>query len=172
MESQSRPLYAKDFFYDASGADSLMVHQLAHQWFGGSVSISSWKDAWLSDGFATYAQWLWNEHRGLGTAQQTLEFYAGIPAKDRFWKLKVADPGPDQVFDPSLQARGAMVLQQLRSTVGDDAFFKIMRRWAKEHAGGNASTKDFVRLAEQVSGKDLTRMFDIWLFAAGKPGVL
>ncbi|NKX50877.1 hypothetical protein HER39_09920, partial [Arthrobacter deserti] len=103
MESQTRPLYARDFFYDPSGADSLMVHQLAHQWFGGSVAPSSWKDAWLSDGFATYAQWLWNEDRGLGTTAQTLDFYAGIPAKDQFWDLQVADPGADQVFDPSLQ---------------------------------------------------------------------
>ncbi|MFD1212040.1 M1 family aminopeptidase [Arthrobacter sp. GCM10027362] len=172
MESQSRPLYAKDFFYDPGGADSLMVHQLAHQWFGGSVSVSGWKDAWLSDGFATYAQWLWNENQDLGTAQQTFEFYAGIPAKDQFWDLKVADPGPDRIFDPSLQARGAMVLQQLRTTVGDDTFFKILRRWVKDHAGADASTADFIRLAEEVSGKDLGKLFDIWLFASGKPGVL
>jgi hypothetical protein len=172
LESQSRPLYTKDFFYDAAGADSLMVHQLAHQWFGGSVSLASWKDAWLADGFATYAQWLWNEDKGLGKTQDTLEFYAGIPAKDQFWDLKVADPGRDRVFDPSLQTRGAMVLQQLRNTVGDDTFFTIMRRWVKEHGGGNASTADFIRLAEDASGKDLSKLFDIWLFSSGKPGVL
>jgi hypothetical protein len=172
LESQSRPLYTKDFFYDSTGADSLMVHQLAHQWFGGAVSLSSWKDAWLADGFATYAQWLWNEDQGLGKAQETLEFYAGIPAKDQFWDLKVADPGRGRVFDPSLQTRGAMVLQQLRTSVGDDMFFTIMRRWVKEHSGGNASTADFIRLAEEASGKDLSKLFDIWLFTSGKPGVL
>lgn len=169
MESQSRPLYAKEFFHDSSGADSLMVHQLAHQWFGGSVSVASWKDAWLSDGFATYAQWLWNEDRDRGTAQQTLEFYAGIPATDQFWDLKVADPGQDRVFDPALQTRGAMVLQQLRTTVGDESFFAILRRWSNEHAGASASTADFIRLAEEVSGKDLDKLFRTWLFTAGKP---
>jgi hypothetical protein len=172
LESQSRPTYAEDWFYDPASADSMMVHELAHQWFGGSLSLASWRDAWLADGFATYAQWLWNEEQDLGKAQDAFEFYGGIPADDPFWDLRISDPGAERVFDASVQARGAMVLHALRGELGDDTFFGLLKSWSTEKAGKVVSTKQFIQFAEQYSGQDLTELFDTWLFTPGKPGAL
>ncbi|EMY33694.1 peptidase M1 membrane alanine aminopeptidase [Arthrobacter crystallopoietes BAB-32] len=172
LESQSRPIYAKDWFYDPASADSYMVHELAHQWFGADLSVASWKDAWLTDGFATYAQWLWNEEQDLGTAQETFDFYAGIDSGEQFWKLRLTDPKADHLFDPALQARGAMVLHALREELGDKQFFGLLRSWAEEHSGRAVDTRDFTEFAEAYSGQDLRELFELWLFTPGKPGTL
>ena len=73
LENQKRPVYAQEFFYDPVGADSVVVHELAHQWYGDSVSVHYWADIWLNEGFASYAEWLWSEHEGLGTAQEIFD---------------------------------------------------------------------------------------------------
>jgi hypothetical protein len=172
LESQSRPIYAKDWFYDPASADSYMVHELAHQWFGADLSLATWKDAWLADGFATYAQWLWNEEQDLGTTQETFDFYAGIDAGEQFWKLRLTDPKSDHLFDPALQARGAMVLQALRKELGDKEFFGLLRSWTATQSGKAVETKDFTGFAEVYSGRDLDELFDQWLFTPGKPGSL
>jgi hypothetical protein len=100
LENQTRPIYAQEFFYDQVGGDSVVVHELAHQWFGDSVSVHYWADIWLNEGFASYAEWLWSEHEGLGTAQEIFDGnYDAIPADDPFWTLVIGDPGPDDLFD-------------------------------------------------------------------------
>ena len=78
LEVQTRPIYSKYFFDDPLDGDSVMVHELAHQWFGDSVAVQRWRHIWLNEGFATYAEWLWSEHDGLATAQELFdENYAG-----------------------------------------------------------------------------------------------
>ena len=172
LENQTRPVYAQEFFYDQVGADSVVVHELSHQWYGDSVSVHFWQDIWLNEGFATYAEWLWSEHEGTDTPQQIFDGnLANIPADDPFWQLVIGDPGPDHLFDAPIYVRGAMTLQALRNAVGDDAFFHILRKWASSHRGGNGSTAEFITLAERVSGEDLGTLFDTWLFTAGKPDV-
>jgi hypothetical protein len=170
LEIQTRPVYAQEFFYDPIGADGVVVHELAHQWYGDSVSVAGWRDTWLNEGFATYAEWLWSEHEGLGTPQEIFDGnYAAIPADDPFWTLLVADPGPDHIFDGPVYLRGAMTLQQLRLTVGDDAFFRILRCWAAMNRGGNGSTPEFIKLAERISGQNLDELFTTWLYTPSKP---
>jgi hypothetical protein len=172
LENQTRPIYAQEFFYDQVGADSVVVHELAHQWYGDSVSVHFWQDIWLNEGFATYAEWLWSEHEGADTPQQIFDAnLANIPADDPFWQLVIADPGPDHIFDSPIYLRGAMTLQALRNAVGDDAFFHILRTWASSNRGGNGSTPEFIKLAERISGQDLGALFDTWLFTAGRPDV-
>jgi hypothetical protein len=172
LENQTRPIYAQELFYDQVGADSVVLHELSHQWYGDSVSVHFWRDVWLNEGFATYAEWLWAEHEGIATPQETFDgTFANIPADDPFWQLVVGDPGPDHLFDAPIYVRGAMTLQALRNAVGDDAFFRILRKWASSHRGGNGSTPEFIELAERVSGQDLGALFDTWLFTAGKPDV-
>ncbi len=73
LENQNRPIYAQEFFYDQVGGDDVVVHELTHQWFGDSVSVHYWADIWLNEGFASYAEWLWSEHEGLGTAQEIFD---------------------------------------------------------------------------------------------------
>jgi hypothetical protein len=169
LETQTRPVYAKTFFFSPESGDSVVVHELAHQWFGDSLALELWQHIWLNEGFATYAEWLWSEREGLGTAQEIFDSVAGIPADDPFWALTIGDPGPDRLFDGAVYDRGAMTLHALRLEVGDEAFFRILRRWARSRAGGNVATPQFIRLAERISGRDLGAFFGIWLFTAAKP---
>jgi aminopeptidase N len=83
--------------------------------------------------------------------------------------VTIGDPGPDALFDFSVYARGAMTLQQLRVTVGDEDFFKILRRWASSQAGGNVTTDEFIALAERISHQQLDDLFQTWLFTPAKP---
>ncbi|NIY69646.1 M1 family metallopeptidase [Streptomyces malaysiensis] len=169
LETQTRPFYSPKGF--AKGANtSLIVHELAHQWFGDSVSLKDWRDIWINEGFASYAQWLWSEKEGEGTAQELADYtYASYPADDPFWKVEPGDPGPENQFHDAVYDRGALALQALRNHVGDKDFFAILKGWTAEHRYGNASVEDFVTYAEKVSGKPLAALFDTWLFTPSKP---
>ncbi|MEU1201943.1 M1 family metallopeptidase [Streptomyces sp. NPDC005813] len=166
LEVQSKPAYS------AVRSESTIVHELAHQWFGDSVSVERWKDIWLNEGFATYAQWLWSEHKGIRSAHDSfLAGYNARPADSSFWQITVADPQRDTMFASAVYQRGAMTLQMLRERIGDQAFFKLLPAWTKLHRYGNANTADFVRLAEKISGQQLDDLFQTWIYTTGKPVV-
>ncbi|MGW1345467.1 M1 family aminopeptidase [Kribbella sp. NPDC002412] len=170
LENQTRPIYARDFFTDTVNGEGVIVHELAHQWFGDSVALARWQHIWLNEGFATYAEWLWTDREGLGTAQETFDFFYDLfPADDPFWTLAIGDPGPDNLFDFAVYARGAMTLHQLRLAVGDADFFTILRTWAKTQRNGNVVTDQFIALAERISGQQLDSLFQTWLFTTTKP---
>jgi aminopeptidase N len=166
LEVQSKPAYS------AVRNETTIVHELAHQWFGDSVSVAQWKDIWLNEGFATYAQWLWAEHQGTRSAHDSfLAAYNALPANSSFWQIKVADPQRDTMFASAVYQRGAMTLQMLRERIGDKAFFRLLPAWTRLHRYGNADTAGFVRLAERVSGQHLDDLFRTWLFTPGKPAL-
>ncbi|MGA5096403.1 M1 family metallopeptidase [Streptomyces lavendulocolor] len=169
LETQTRPFYSPRQF--ANGANvSVVVHELAHQWYGDSVSVDGWKDIWVNEGFARYSQWLWSEKEGEGTAQELADYvYAQHPADDPFWTVKPGDPGPDKQFDLAVYDRGALALQALRNEIGDEDFFAILKGWPTAYAYGNAEVGDFVRYAERVSGKPLAGLFDTWLYQPTRP---
>ncbi len=172
LENQTRPIYAIDFFFNPVFAEDVVVHELAHQWYGDSLTVAQWQHIWLNEGFATYAEWLWSEHVGRGTAQEIFDFYYSvIPDDDPFWSLTIGDPGPDALFDNAIYYRGAMTLQQLRLAVGDTDFFRILRRWATKREGDNVTTDEFIAIAEKISGEELSELFDTWLFTATKPEI-
>ncbi|AGS72951.1 metallopeptidase [Streptomyces collinus Tu 365] len=170
LETQTRVYYSPKQFANGSNT-SVVVHELAHQWYGDDVSLKRWKDIWINEGFARYAQWLWSEHEGESTTQELADYvYDSHPAGDAFWTVRPGDPGPDGQFDIAVYDRGALAIQALRDKVGDQAFFAVLKGWPRDHAYGNASVTDFRRYAERVSGKKLTALFDTWLFQPVKPG--
>ena len=148
----------------------MIVHELAHQWYGDSVRVERWQDIWLNEGPATYAEWLWSEREGFDTVQEIADFfYDVIPEDDPFWQLTIGDPGPEALFDFAVYARGALTLQALRVAVGDADFFRILKAWPRWRGGRTGTTDQFIALAEHVSGQQLDELFEAWLFTPGKP---
>jgi hypothetical protein len=170
LENQTRPTYSADFFAARATGTVVVVHELAHQWFGGSVTPATWRDIWLNEGFATYAEWLWSEAHGGPSAQRLFkEAYRG--PENPFWSVPIGDPGRDRIFDFAVYQRGAMTLHRLRHLLGDADFFTLLRRWAQENAGRNVETADFVHLAEDVADRDLGAFFTAWLYTAARPSL-
>jgi aminopeptidase N len=165
LETQTRPLYS------AVRSTSTIAHELAHQWFGDSVSVQTWPNIWLNEGFATFSQYLWDEHTGVRTAHEDFvrDFSRFDGMTPDFWSIRIADPQRDTMFANAVYRRGAMTLQALREKIGDEPFFRILKTWTAEHRHGNATTAQFIALSERISGQDLGNFFQVWLYTPSKP---
>jgi aminopeptidase N len=167
LETQSLPVFAGNF---ASGDNSWSVaHELAHQWFGDDVTLETWRDTWLNEAFATYAELLWAQSQDpkidiAAWISHTVEM--GGPGMNH----PPASPatGAD-ILEPAVYQRGALALHALRTAVGDDTFFKILQTWVQRFGGANATAEDFIALSEELSGQDLTDLFQTWLYADHLP---
>lgn len=166
LETQTRPIYP------AVGPEStqLLVHELAHQWFGNAVSVDRWRDIWLNEGFATFMEQRWVEASGGRTADEWLsDTYDALAGDSTFWQVRIGNPGRRQLFDQAVYVRGAMTLQALRNRVGETAFWTTLRTWLSTRNGGGGSVADFRALASAVSGQDLDAFFDAWLGSTSRP---
>ncbi|MFI8832524.1 M1 family metallopeptidase [Streptomyces afghaniensis] len=167
LETQTRPVFpgAPDI--------TLLVHELAHQWYGDSVTPKSWRDMWLNEGFATYAEWMWEEDHGGRSAQETFDalYDHGERTYEDLWSFPPGKP-PDaaHLSEAPVYQRGAMLLHKVRLAVGDEVFGDILRGWAAAHRHGNADTADFTAYVEkQAPGKDFDGIWEDWLYGQGKP---
>jgi aminopeptidase N len=165
LETQDRPVFG---LFGANDA-TIVAHELSHQWFGDSVTLTKWSDIWLNEGFATYAEWTWGERTGGRTVQQQFDDHYSLSGAR--WSIPTADPGQQRyMFDDfAVYARGAMTLHALRKRVGDSTFWKILRTWAAEHRHAYGTTQQFIDTAQRVSGADLGKLFQAWLYGKTRP---
>lgn len=156
---------------------NVIIHEVAHQWFGNAVTEYDWDDIWLSEGFATYFTLLFIEH-----AYGREEFVSGLrSAAERVWTWY--DDNPDyrivhdnladmsKVTSIATYQKGAWVLHMLRNQVGDEAFWTGIRAYYAEHMNGSATTTDFRRAMEKTSGQQLEWFFEQWLYRGGNPAL-
>jgi aminopeptidase N len=165
LEAQGLATFGSNHLDAAS--HRLVAHELAHQWFGNSVGLARWVDIWLNEGFACYAEWIWSEESGGTTADQLARWHharlRGMPQD-----LLLTDPGPDRMFDDLVYKRGALALHALRLTLGDAAFFDLLRTWVRRNRHSLVTTDDFralvagtgqsVLLAQWIDGMPLPRL--------------
>ncbi|MFI1018041.1 M1 family metallopeptidase [Streptomyces sp. NPDC020965] len=162
LETQTRPVFPADQFDLPT-----LVHEIAHQWYGNSVTPKTWKDMWLNEGFATYAEWLWAEDFDGTPARES--FDAAFADEDN-WAFPPAEPpSAARISDAPVYGRGAMVLHRVRTAVGERTFRSILAGWPREYRHRNASTADFTAYVENVSGTDLDEVWKTWLYGTEKP---
>ncbi len=161
LENQTLSIYDAEFFgpfVPDEFTDRVMAHELSHQWFGDAVSVETWGDIWLNEGFATWAEYYWVEQSG------------GDPWVGASPNLgPLVDLAAPNLFDENVYVRGGFTLEALRRTVGDDTFFAILRTWVERHSGGVASTADFLDLVQELAGDGPTQLVEEWLTAPQMP---
>jgi len=156
------------------GTVDVVAHEIAHQWFGDSVTESTWADLWLSEGFATYFAGLFlQRHEGEEAFQaymkQAAETYF---AYEKSTRTPIHDTDTEDLFkllNANNYQKGAWVLHMLRSQLGDDAFFRGIRAYYNEHRNATANTEDLRKALEKSSGLDLREFFDRWIYGTGHP---
>lgn len=177
MEAASAILYSENSVVGDRNERwrNVVIHEIAHQWFGNAVTEYDWDDVWLSEGFATYFTLLFIEHqygrdaflKGLEKSKMTVD---GFYEKQPDYRI-VHDNLSDMSNVTTIQTyqKGSWILHMLRGVVGTEVFWKGIRSYYKKYKDLNASTEDFRREMEEVSGMDLEDFFDQWLY---KPGTL
>ncbi len=169
MEHQTVSSYGSFKITGDNRNDWIVAHELAHQWWGDSVTLADWPEIWLNEGFASYSEALWTEH--LGGAAALEAYVASFDTRPFCGALY--DPEPlCPLFGKTVYDKGAFVLHMLRKVVGEADFFQGLRDYASGFAHSNAGTPDFQATMEAASGMALGGFFDRWVYQSGEPSYL
>jgi aminopeptidase N len=171
LETQTLSIFGLDQLGKASTEETI-AHEASHQWFGDSVSVADWSDIFLNESFATYSQGLWIEYsRGHEALNQWVQDEYDTVAESIDELVPPGKPPADDLFNGGVYDWGALGLQALRLTIGDDAFFDTLKTYYEDFKGGNVTHDDFFKVAEAVSGQDLNDFFDRWFYSEDLPAL-
>lgn len=168
LEAQGISIFGANHCDGTRDSERLIAHELAHQWFGNSVTARRWREIWLHEGFACYAEWLWSEHSGGPDADELAHRYHHELAQQP-QDLLLTDPGPRRMFDDRVYKRGALTLHALRRQLGDEKFFALLRDWTTRYRHATAVTDDFTGLAANYADESLRPLWEAWLFSTDVP---
>jgi aminopeptidase N len=168
LEAQGLSIFGANHCDGSRSSERLIAHELAHQWFGNSVTVRRWRDIWLHEGFACYAEWLWSQDSG-GASTEAWARHYHQKLRDSPQDLLLADPGPVDMFDDRVYKRGALTLHALRRLIGDAKFFPLIRDWTARYRHATVVTDDFTGLAANYSNVSLRPLWDAWLFSTPVP---
>ncbi len=167
LENQTLSIFGLDMvdLNNVEWTEYVVAHELAHQWFGDNVSVADWSDIWLNEGFATYGEDLWAEplHGPAGMDDYVTGLYEEVSQFSEFYPPP-GSPRANDLFNGGVYYRGALTIHALRLEIGDEAFFDVLKAYQEKYQDGNASTEDFIAMAEEVSGEQLDDFFEAWLY--------
>ena len=174
MENAGAIFYAEKLITGNDELEGLLAHEIAHQWFGNTVTEASWHHIWLSEGFATFME---NYYLGYQFGNDSLQH---VWKRDRSRALAYARKKTAPIVDTSITEwvkllnrnsyeKGGWVLHMLRRKVGDDRFWETIRQYYQQYEHRNALTQDFINVAEVVCEEDLDPFFQQWIFTPGHP---
>jgi hypothetical protein len=176
MEHQSLSMVGEFVTRTGTTYEWLIAHELAHQWFGDAVTLADWRHIWLNEGFASYGDVLWFEHKaGRAGMLSRLRLFSDLfklGYLQNGFAIPVYNPPAAQLFNFAAYDKGAWVIHMLRGIVGDAAFFDILRTYVQRHQFGNADNADFIAVCEEIHGADLDWFFTPWLNDPGLPRYL
>jgi aminopeptidase N len=180
MENTTATTLTDNALFDERAAidydtESLVAHELAHQWFGDLVTCRDWGQGWLNEGFATYSEYVWREHaEGREAAAVELSEWADqyFGEDSRRYRRAIATnvyEEPIDVFDHHLYEKGGLVLHMLRQILGEEPFWGAIRHYLEKHRTKSVETRDLARAIEEATGRSVDWFFDQWVHKAGHP---
>jgi aminopeptidase N len=177
MENAGNIFYDERIITGKNKIDGLIAHEIGHQWFGNAVTEASWNDIWLSEGFAEFFKYYFIERKYGNDSLQKMLFYDEAKIvkyetrfPDKAVRIKNVED-PKKILSPLVYEKSAWILRMLCHRIGKEAFWQLLREFYNKYKYRNASSEDFIQLAESVSNQNLKAFFNQWLDVPGRPRI-